>query len=461
MNYNLSYIQNTHNNPVEKGYHWVESWLFSTNAKQIGILYGIFALFSGLVGLSLSILMRIELASPNPQILLNNGQLWNVLITAHALFMVFFLVMPVTMGAFANRKNNENKISIKNDNTIIMDKNILGSYLAGLIEGDGTITVHNDISKNRYSPMISIVFTSNDKPVIDYLRNNIEYFYNRKIGTIYDKSKHGKFIIWQINKIEDVFILISLINGYFRTPKIIKLYEAINWLNLYIINYEDNIKNNNSWFNNINYKKIKSIIENIDYIDIKPIDESSLDSNNWLSGFTDADGHFSIILNNRKNRKPSVDLSYRLKIQQNWSSYIKNNKTKSIIENIVELKIMNRYRNYELKHVNLSFHNIIMKIGSFFESNVYSHKTQNKDKIYYSYEVIVFRLDNQLLVKNYFLNHELLSSKRNNFDDWIKVLNCVNTKKLRTDEYCINLAKRIRLNYNSTRTKFNWDHLNK
>lgn len=101
-NITLNYIKTTHNNPVEKGYHWVESWLFSTNAKQIGILYGIFALFSGLVGLSLSILMRIELASPNPQILMHNGQLWNVLVTAHAIFMVFFLVMPVTMGAFGN-----------------------------------------------------------------------------------------------------------------------------------------------------------------------------------------------------------------------------------------------------------------------------------------------------------------------------------------------------------------------
>lgn len=45
--------------------------------------------------------MRLELASPNPQILMHNGQLWNVLITAHALFMVFYMIMPVTMGAFA------------------------------------------------------------------------------------------------------------------------------------------------------------------------------------------------------------------------------------------------------------------------------------------------------------------------------------------------------------------------
>lgn len=101
-NLTLNYINKVNNNPVDRGYHWVESWLFSTNAKQIGILYGIFAVFSGLVGLSLSILMRIELASPNPQILMHNGQLWNVLVTAHAVFMVFFLVMPITMGALGN-----------------------------------------------------------------------------------------------------------------------------------------------------------------------------------------------------------------------------------------------------------------------------------------------------------------------------------------------------------------------
>lgn len=101
-NLTINYINKVNNSPVASGYQWVESWLFSTNAKQIGILYGMFSLFSGLVGLSLSILMRLELAAPNPQILYHNGQLFNVLISAHAIFMVFFMVMPVTMGAFGN-----------------------------------------------------------------------------------------------------------------------------------------------------------------------------------------------------------------------------------------------------------------------------------------------------------------------------------------------------------------------
>jgi heme/copper-type cytochrome/quinol oxidase subunit 1 len=98
----INKINKINNNEVVKGYKWVESWLFSTNAKQIGILYGILSLFSGVVGLSLSLLMRLELASPTPQIMMQNGQLWNVMITAHALFMVFYFVMPVTMGTFGN-----------------------------------------------------------------------------------------------------------------------------------------------------------------------------------------------------------------------------------------------------------------------------------------------------------------------------------------------------------------------
>lgn len=87
---------------VTTGSEWVDNWLFSTNAKQIGILYGFYSILAGVIGLGLSMIIRMELSAPNPQILLNNGQVYNVVISAHALFMVFFMVMPVTMGAFGN-----------------------------------------------------------------------------------------------------------------------------------------------------------------------------------------------------------------------------------------------------------------------------------------------------------------------------------------------------------------------
>ena len=80
---------------------WAERWSWSSNAKDIGILYLIFAGFSGLIGTALSVLMRIELAAPGIQYI-SNHQLYNSIITAHAIVMIFFMVMPSLIGGFGN-----------------------------------------------------------------------------------------------------------------------------------------------------------------------------------------------------------------------------------------------------------------------------------------------------------------------------------------------------------------------
>ncbi len=91
-------------------------WFCSTNHKDIGTLYLFFACFAGIIGGAMSMLMRAELQKPGLQIVgrgdfLNNlmhggtadpGQLWNVLVTAHGLTMVFFVVMPALIGGFGN-----------------------------------------------------------------------------------------------------------------------------------------------------------------------------------------------------------------------------------------------------------------------------------------------------------------------------------------------------------------------
>jgi heme/copper-type cytochrome/quinol oxidase subunit 1 len=62
-------------------------WLFSTSAKDIGVLYLIFAMFSGVLGTAMSMIIRAELALPGTQVLASNYQLYNVVITAHAFLM--------------------------------------------------------------------------------------------------------------------------------------------------------------------------------------------------------------------------------------------------------------------------------------------------------------------------------------------------------------------------------------
>lgn len=111
-------------------------WLYSTNAKDIGTLYLIFAVFSGMIGTALSVIIRIELAAPGVQILQGDHQLYNVIVSSHALIMIFLCDSAPLLSLFSNQEPEFTHHSVKRT-----------TYLNSKESGEQSMSLHYPESK--------------------------------------------------------------------------------------------------------------------------------------------------------------------------------------------------------------------------------------------------------------------------------------------------------------------------
>lgn len=311
---------------------------------------------------------------------------------------------------------------LKYSGTNLKSNSLIGAYLAGLIEGDGTIAVHDKNSTAlKYRPIIIVVFKKADLPLAEYLKNLTN------CGSVYIKSDRG-YILWQIQDIVGVYTIVNLINGYMRTPKIEALNRTIVWLNDYIVRNQ-----------NTKLSTTKSILcagDKIKTLEIKGIDNSFVDSNPWLAGFSDADSKFSINIHHRSNKNTTrVQLFYRLEIRQTYHRI-----------NIEE----------EQDH-GQSYFTIMSKISCFLGSNVLSRSRIKGDKQFYSFIVMAHNKVSLIKIIDYFTKFPLLSSKHLDYLSWRYVLD-LQQKNPRTTSY-LDEALVIRKDFNKTRTTYNWNHL--
>ena len=345
--------------------------------------------------------------------------------------------MPALVGGFGNKCsilffksnkiswfNKESTSSEVNKKMLLTSKNQnfknensnLGPYLAGLIEGDGTFAIHDTKSTaKKYRPMIIIVFKLADLPLAEYLQELTNS------GTVYRKSERG-YVLWQIQDIIGVYTIVNIINGYMRTPKIEALNRTINWLNDYI-----------SLNNNSKLPSTKLILSQIKNIEIKGLDNSPIDSNPWLSGFTDADGNFSINIHKRTNRNSiRVQLYYRLEIKQSYHRLTNDGDQ-------------------------VSFFAIMSKIANYLNTSVLSRSRTVSDKQFFSFIVMTASKPSLIKTTLYFNKFPLLSSKFLDYKSWLHILELQQNSTM-TTAY-LNEAIKTKTDFNKTRTTFSWNHL--
>lgn len=307
-----------------------------------------------------------------------------------------------------DEKDLEEYLLIEDLKSLNFSDSQLGYYLAGLIEGDGSIIIPKSIRsvKNKLNyPSIQIVFHKKDYPLAYSIMNSLD--------TGYISKKNGKeAYIYTINTFSGIIKVINLINGKLRTNKNKRLWLLIDWYN-------------NICFDNLILKN-KLLLKGLK-LEKKDIDRSDILSNAWLSGILDADSNFYIAhrkIKNSTNLHTSIYMRFSQSKLNNWGD-----DNKDIMEKIgeglnIKIKLIERGLNKNSWEYNIRTTNI---------------------------------KSNRILV-NYLNKYPLFSSKYLDYKDWCLVYKLYTPRLSHTPEN-IKIIKRAKESMNNERTYFNWNHL--
>lgn len=319
------------------------------------------------------------------------------------MFVIMFILFYLLIEASANSyKDATSYLSFYKDETNDVPSNInkskLSHYLAGLIEADGTIiTPKSERSpKGRlYYPSIQILFDSRDMSLGLMIQNTLGH------GSL-SKKKGANAYVLTFNSKESIVLIVSLINGYMRTPKIKALHDLIDWMK--VSEYSDTI------------------------IPKLPLNCEPLGSNPWFAGFIDGDGHFSVRATSSKTKRANPVVECRFELVQRQIYH-------------------NGLSNYEFMH----------EIAKFLDSKL---GVARSDSAHPQYRVRTINLASNIILSNYLAKYPLFSSKHLNFLDFLKVLELQKANRLnRGDANYLNKVIQIKEGMNNKRTLFFWNHL--
>lgn len=278
------------------------------------------------------------------------------------------------------------------------DNNQLGPYLAGLIEGDGSILVPGKGAK--WFPYIEIAFDIKDFKLMQKIQSVLGGGYI----SIRPNGNSGRLVI---KKKVLLLKLINLINGHMRTPKMEALHRLIAWYN----------------------EKHGTIIPILGK-DTEPLNKSS-----WLSGFLEADGSFYF---NYKLNKKGIPTSvvYYLRISQ------KQTYTRRVDSTIKESNLPQ-----------------MQLIADLFKTKVVNIERVRTDFVEKAYEVRTDKIESKLLLFDYLNKYPLFGYKYCSQVNLELIHNLVLNKehKLKDGELKLIQLKKL-IKYDDTNN--NWNHLN-